>query len=111
MKQRDVGIFIGVSEDCITNWENNRSTPMIHSMPKIIEFLGYNPTELVNSDLSGQIKTYRIRLGLSHKKLGKMLGVDGSTVGAWEKFGYISRRNVLCLSKLIPLKNNTNKFK
>jgi transcriptional regulator with XRE-family HTH domain len=35
--------------------------------------------------LSGKLKTYRHLKGMSQKKLGKMLGVDGATVSRWEQ--------------------------
>ncbi len=41
--QRDVARQIGVSEDCITYWENGRSTPQRRFVTKIKEFLGYFP--------------------------------------------------------------------
>lgn len=53
-------------------------------MPKIIEFLGYNPLVVEDTKLAGRIKNYRIFHGSSHKKFGKLVGVDASTVGAWE---------------------------
>lgn len=83
--QEDVAIIIGVSTDCITYWENERSLPQIHFMPKIVEFLGYNPASIESSTLSGKVKNYRMLHGLSHKKMGEKLGVNGSTIGAWEK--------------------------
>lgn len=83
--QKDVAKLIGVSEDCITYWENGRSEPQIQFMPKIIEFLGYMSVDIDISTLGGRIKSYRIQHGLSYKKMGKLLGVDASTVGAWEK--------------------------
>ena len=86
MKQGDVAKFIGVTESCIWNWENlqSESMPMIHCMPKIIEFLGYNPIKIDTSTLSGRIKKYRIEHGLSTSGFGELVGVDGSTIGAWE---------------------------
>lgn len=60
MKQGDVGKMIGVSEDCITYWENNRSKPMVHQLPRIVEFLGYNPFKVEEIGLAGQIKSFRI---------------------------------------------------
>ncbi len=82
--QKEVAKIVGVSEDCITYWENGRSEPQIQFMPYIIEFLGYMPIELNTSTLGGKIKAYRIKHGLSHKRMGKILGVDGSTIGVWE---------------------------
>ncbi len=39
--QRDGAKLIGVEEESIYNWENNRSKPNIHLLPKIIKSLGY----------------------------------------------------------------------
>lgn len=83
--QKEVGKLIGVSEDCITYWENGRSEPQIQFMPKIIEFLGYMPIEIDTSTIGGKIKANRMRHGLSYKKMGELLNVDASTIGAWEK--------------------------
>ncbi|MGV3598253.1 MAG: helix-turn-helix domain-containing protein [Bacteroidota bacterium] len=83
--QKEVAKLIGVSEDCITYWENGRSEPQIKFMPYIIGFLGYMPIDTDASTLGGKIKEYRIRHGLSHKKIGKMLDVNATTVSAWEK--------------------------
>jgi len=82
--QKDVARVINVTEDCVTLWEKNHSSPQIKYFPRIIKFLGYNPIEFDETTLAGQLKAYRWRNGLSNKKLGKILNVDGSTVLAWE---------------------------
>jgi DNA-binding transcriptional regulator YiaG len=82
--QKDVATLISVSEDCVTYWENERSEPQIQHFPKIIEFLGYYPLEKDTETLGARIKTYRYKHGLSHKELGKLLRVHGSTIGSWE---------------------------
>ncbi|MGV3598251.1 MAG: helix-turn-helix domain-containing protein [Bacteroidota bacterium] len=43
LMQKDVAKLIGVSEDCITYWENGRSNPQIRFTQNIIMFLGYIP--------------------------------------------------------------------
>ena len=53
-------------------------------MPKIIEFLGYNPVTYENVTIGGRIKHYRITSGLSHKKMGQIIGVDAATISTWE---------------------------
>lgn len=94
--QKEVAKLIGVSEDCITYWENGRSEPQIQFMPYIIEFLGYIPIEVDTSTAGGKIKAYRIMHGLSHKKMGKLFEVDATTIGAWEAEKYKpSRSNLL----------------
>src|SRR5580700_654085 len=82
--QADVAKIFDVCEDSITGWENERSVPQIQYYPKLIEFLGYNPFPIDTETLGGRIKKYRIEQGLSHKKLGEKIGVDASTVSAWE---------------------------
>ncbi len=57
---------------------------MVHNAPKIIEFLGYNPYLTEKETLGGKVKYYRYAYGLSHKKFGKLLKVDASTVASWE---------------------------
>jgi len=81
--QKDVAEIVGTSIDCITFWENGRSQPQIHFFPKVISFLGYYPFEEADT-FSGKLTKYRHLHGLTYKKLGKRLGVDGSTVASWE---------------------------
>ena len=84
MLQKDVAAFIGVSEDSVTFWENNRFFPSIKHMPKIIDFLGYYPFEIDLNSLSGKLKYYRNLKGLSHFELAKLLNVDATTTTSWE---------------------------
>jgi len=51
--QSDVAKIFGVSTDCVTYWENNRSAPQIIFYPKIMEFLGYSPLDFDKITLSG----------------------------------------------------------
>lgn len=69
---------------CITNWEKNRTVPQIQFFPNIISFLGYIPFEADLTTLSGKLKAHRRINGLSQKQLGKILGVDGTTICSWE---------------------------
>jgi transcriptional regulator with XRE-family HTH domain len=90
--QADVAKLLNVCEDTVTGWENDRYTPQISHYPKIIEFLGYNPFPIDESMLGGRMKKYRIEQGLSHKKLGEKIGVDASTIGAWENNEHMPNR-------------------
>ena len=84
MLQKEVAELIGVSEDSITYWEGGRAYPQIQHFPKIILFLGYNPVKISDGTLGGRIQNYRITHGMSHKAFGKLIGVNASTIGAWE---------------------------
>ena len=82
--QSEVAKQIGVSEDTICYWENNRSNPKVHLIPKIIKFLGYVPFKTDGETIGERIKSYRIKSGLSQKKLSKIWGVDETTIRDWE---------------------------
>ena len=82
--QKDVAGVCGVTEDCIRNWEKNRSIPQIQFFPSISNFLGYLPFNVDLTTLSGKLKAHRNINGLSQKQLGKIVGVDGATVCSWE---------------------------
>ncbi|MGB8477989.1 MAG: helix-turn-helix transcriptional regulator [Acidobacteriaceae bacterium] len=81
--QGQVADQIGVHEQTITGWERNATSPEIHCIPAIINFLGYNPLPLAGA-LPEQLATVRMMLGLSQRKLAEMLGMDESTVQGWE---------------------------
>lgn len=83
-RQKALTVKIGVSEDCITYWENGRSSPQIQYYPKLIEFWGYNPWPVDDESIGGQIRRYRFEHGLNHKKLSKITGFDPATLASWE---------------------------
>ena len=85
LTQREVASIIGVSEDCITYWENRRSTPQIQFFPRIIDFLGYNPFVAETATVGERIKKYRVENGLSIKKLARKLSVEERTIAGWER--------------------------
>lgn len=76
--------MLGVCEDTMTGWENDRSFPQIMQYPKLIKFLGYNPFKIDNTSLSGRIKQFRAEEGISQRKLAELLEVDQSTLRSWE---------------------------
>jgi DNA-binding XRE family transcriptional regulator len=83
--QKDVAYQIGVTEEAVYNWENNRSKPKIYLLPKIIEFLGYVPFELPVETIGDKIIAYRKEHGLSQRKLAELLAVDKTTIRDWER--------------------------
>jgi DNA-binding XRE family transcriptional regulator len=83
--QKDVAGIIGVCEDSITYWENNRYEPHVKHYPKIIQFLGYVWFDVETTTVGRRIYYYRILHGLSRKKFGALIPADASTILAWEK--------------------------
>jgi transcriptional regulator with XRE-family HTH domain len=104
--QKDVASLIGVSEDSITYWENGRSVPQIKYLPKIIEFLGHYPNALNLDTFADRIKTYRYLNGISQKRLGKILGVNSSTICSWENNEFVP--DLVNLNRLNKLLQNVN---
>jgi DNA-binding XRE family transcriptional regulator len=105
LSQIAVARIIGVSEDTITYWENERTVPQMSLMPKIIRFLGYNPISIDTSTLGGKIKEFRYLRGLSKKRMADRLNVDPSTITTWEDNLFMpSVRNyerIMCVLELL----------
>jgi len=93
--QADVARYIQVSEATITNWENNLTKPETRYIPAIIRFLGYNPFPTNVKVFGARVKYCRQTNGLTHKEMGKILGVNASTVGSWEKQDHMPQRSHL----------------
>jgi DNA-binding transcriptional regulator YiaG len=76
---------LGVDETTIHNWEDKGIAPAIRFMPRILEFLGYDPCAAGQPrSLAEQLKALRTRLGLFRKRLAALLGIDHSNLAAWE---------------------------
>jgi transcriptional regulator with XRE-family HTH domain len=83
--QKEVAQKVGASETSIYNWENNRSTPSLCFLPKVIDFLDYTPYNTKTGSLGVRIKNYRKLLGLNQKKLARFLDIDPGTLSRWER--------------------------
>jgi DNA-binding XRE family transcriptional regulator len=64
-------------------------------IPKIIEFLGYDPFEKNAENMGDNIREYRRVHGLSQKKFAGMLGIDPATLAGWEKTKHHTTRRLL----------------
>jgi len=83
--QKDVARIIGVEETSIYNWEKNLSTPSIKYIPKIIEFLGYNPEIFSQKTWGEKLIYYRKIHGLSQKQMAQKLNLDQTTLRRCER--------------------------
>ena len=83
--QKDIANIIGTNESTIWNWENNYATPYISYLPNIIKFLGYVPFETSCDTLRDKLITSRKLSGLSQRKFARLIGIDSSTLGRWER--------------------------
>ena len=85
MHQKDVAVLVNATTSTVTNWEKNRVGPKLRFIPKIIEFLGYDPFPRTATSIGQQIKQYRRKNGMSIKKLALRLGIDPATLARWER--------------------------
>lgn len=82
--QGDVGLALGVSAECIKNWELGHSIPQLRYLPAITDFLGYCPIEFDVTTQSGRLKQFRYSFGLSRHRLAEVIGIDEYGVKMWE---------------------------
>jgi DNA-binding XRE family transcriptional regulator len=82
LNQKQAGQEIGVDETTIYNWENSRTVPALRLMPSLGRFCGYAPYTPAHS--LPEIKARRQSMGLSRKRLAKLLGVTESSLANWE---------------------------
>ncbi len=82
--QKDVAQQLGVNELTYLLWEHDRTFPNIRMWPTVIRFLGYYPFPKPRT-LSDRLIAFRRLRGLSIKELARQLGIDGGTLGKWEK--------------------------
>jgi DNA-binding transcriptional regulator YiaG len=89
-RRLDLGLFqlqvaqqLGVDVATVHNWEVKAAEPGLRHLPKIIQFLGYNPLPSART-LAEQLVWHRKTLGLSREELAQCLGVDPGTLWKWE---------------------------
>ena len=81
---KDVAVAIGVDNMTVCNWEKGRSKPEIRLIPKLIEFLGYEPPIPEPKTLGELVLQYRRQKGISQKELARQIGIDPGTLGRLE---------------------------
>ena len=83
MNQGFVAILLGCTEQTIRFWEQDKCRPRPLQMAKLIQFLGYDPPPEV-STLGQRLLRYRQQHGLTQRGLARKLGIDPSSIWAWE---------------------------
>jgi transcriptional regulator with XRE-family HTH domain len=85
LHQAQVAEILDVDESTITNWEKNRTSPALRAIPKIIEFLGYDPMPRRSETLGGQLSQYRKSRGMNQKVVAQQIGIDPATSSRLER--------------------------
>jgi len=85
LRQSDVARQLGAYTSTVNTWENHHFTPDVHFVPKIIEFLGYDPCVPASTSFPDRLKAARVAAGLSRRQLAARIGVHPGTVAKWER--------------------------
>jgi len=79
--QKDVATRLGVTTPTVWNWENRGSVDL-HFVPRVIEFLGYNPIPQP-TDLIEKLAWYKQVNGLTLEQHGVEMGRDPEQLADW----------------------------
>jgi transcriptional regulator with XRE-family HTH domain len=82
--QRQVAELLGADQCTVTNWELNRTKPVLRFLPGIIRVLGYTPWT-AGPSLGERLLAYRRDRGLSQELMARRLGIDPGTLSRWER--------------------------
>lgn len=80
---KDLAEILGVQVESVSHWENNRLSPQLRFIPRIIHFLGYIPYDMKDKTVGEQMLICQSILGETHEDLAKRLGVCPGTVLRW----------------------------
>jgi len=69
----------------VNTWENGHFAPDLRFVPKIIEFLGYEPFDVPPTTFPARLKAARVAAGLTRRRLAAQIGVHMGTVAEWER--------------------------
>ncbi len=79
--QKDVAARFGVTTSTVWNWENTESVDL-HFVPRVIDFLGYNPIPQPEGLLE-RLAWYKQVNGLSLERLGIEMGRNPEQLADW----------------------------
>ena len=82
--QKDVASRLQVNAWTYLGWEHDRKRPPIRFWPRIIEFLGYDPSPEPQT-VGERIWAKRRKLGLSQADAARLIGVDEGTLRRYER--------------------------
>lgn len=75
---------LGAHATTVANWEAGRTGPALAHLPKIVNFLEYDPRPAVDG-IGRRLKRHRTTLGITQEAMARWLGVDPSTLARWER--------------------------
>jgi transcriptional regulator with XRE-family HTH domain len=83
--QKDVAERIGVDQTTVHNWERGYTKPPIRYLPRILEFLCYDPSSSEPKTIGEKLLAYRRLRGMNQKDLARQIGIDPTTLSRIER--------------------------
>lgn len=91
-------MILGVDKTSVFNWEAGIATPNLRALPKVIEFLGYDPRP-PGRTVGERLRRHRESLGMSWAEAATAMTVVPATVSKWERQPD-SRQNHISIPKI-----------
>lgn len=108
LSQAALARHVGVDRNAVTRWEAGLDEPGLKQTPKVIEFLGYDPSP-ADTGLALQIRTRRRMLGLTQAEFARQVGVSRETENMWENGSRIpTGRQLRNLAKFLNQNKSPN---
>lgn len=77
---------LSVNVQTVGNWEVGRDQPDFWYMPRVVEFLGYDPRPKAETKtLREELLAYRLKHRLTQKALSARLRVNTCIISGWKK--------------------------
>jgi transcriptional regulator with XRE-family HTH domain len=83
-QQKDVALRLAVNQWTLIGWATDRSTPSVGMLPRILDFLGYDPFP-EPATLGERVVAKRRALGIARERLAWAFGIDENALRAWEE--------------------------
>ena len=84
LSQEEAANQLQVDQASVHRWETGRNSPKVQQLPRIIEFLGYDPYPPPRC-LAERLKSYRRATGLLQRELAAKLKIPRGTLAGWER--------------------------
>jgi len=84
MSLKQLSTQLGCDDVSLVNWEQNHFQPTLKFIPKIIEFLGFDPFPEAEG-LIGRLQKFQKKNGLRADEVSKQIGISACLIPAWER--------------------------
>ena len=84
LSQTKVAEMLGVEQMSISYWERDKAEPQTGHLPKIVQFLGYDPRPEETETFGSRLQQARLLKGLDSMELAAQIGVSSKAILRWE---------------------------